>query len=149
MGKWPILYDDRYSADTRVASTITTRPQISELPANNETIGKSCSESEDESDWETDATTDEWYDDMDDSSIQDKIRTGAKEASDFQDATMIEFLELLFQLSITLSKQEFLDGNGVSTLLIYFSSIFGFSSDYQHFLLAWQFCLSLSGLIYI
>jgi hypothetical protein len=50
---------------------------------------------------------------------------------------------------MTLSKQEFLDGDAGSTLLVYFSGVLGFSSDHQHFMLARQFCPSLSGLIYV
>ncbi|KAJ0132765.1 Pogo transposable element with ZNF domain protein [Fusarium oxysporum f. sp. albedinis] len=46
----------------------------------------------------------------------------------------IEFLELLYQVSI---------------LLVFFSGILGFSEDCKQFLLARQFCPHLSGLIYI
>ncbi|KFA78363.1 hypothetical protein S40288_09973, partial [Stachybotrys chartarum IBT 40288] len=65
-----------------------------------------------------------------------------------QGAAEMEFLELLFKLSISVSTQPFLDGQPGSTLLVYFSGIFGFSSDCRQFKLARQYCPSLSGLIY-
>lgn len=65
------------------------------------------------------------------------------------ESALVEFLELLFQLSITLNKQEYADGDPGSTLLVYFSGIFGFSSDCRQFMLARQFCPSLSGIIYV
>jgi hypothetical protein len=60
-----------------------------------------------------------------------------------------EFLEFLFQLSVALSTERFLDGQAGSTLLIYFSGILGFSADCRQFRLARQYCPYLSGLIYI
>jgi hypothetical protein len=59
------------------------------------------------------------------------------------------FLELLFQLCITLSTEKFLGGQPSSTLLIYFSGILGFSADCQRFQLARQYCSKLSAMIYI
>ncbi|KAH7187961.1 hypothetical protein DER44DRAFT_852871 [Fusarium oxysporum] len=44
-----------------------------------------------------------------------------------------QFLELLFQLCVTLSTESYLDGQPSSTLLIYFSGTLGFSSDCQRF----------------
>jgi hypothetical protein len=64
-------------------------------------------------------------------------------------ATFIEFLELLYQLCLTISTERFNEGRPSSTLLVFFSGILGFSQDYKHFLLARQFCPYLSGLIYI
>lgn len=61
----------------------------------------------------------------------------------------IDFLELLFKLSVTICKQEVRGGQPGSTVLLYFSGIFGFSSDCQQFKLARDFCPSLSGLIYV
>ncbi|EXK26248.1 hypothetical protein FOMG_17150 [Fusarium oxysporum f. sp. melonis 26406] len=60
-----------------------------------------------------------------------------------------QFLELLFQLCVTLSTESYLDGQPSSTLLIYFSGILGFSSDCQRFQLARQYCSKLSAMIYI
>ncbi|KAH7199034.1 uncharacterized protein B0J16DRAFT_360609 [Fusarium flagelliforme] len=59
------------------------------------------------------------------------------------------FLQLLFQLCITLSTEGFLGGQPSSTLLIYFSGILGFSADGQRFQLARQYCSKLSAMIYI
>jgi hypothetical protein len=59
------------------------------------------------------------------------------------------FLELLFQLCITLSTEDFLGGQPSSTLLIYFSGILGFSADGQRFQLARQYCLKLLAVIYV
>ncbi|SCO92533.1 uncharacterized protein FRV6_16661 [Fusarium oxysporum] len=64
-------------------------------------------------------------------------------------ATFIEFLELLYQLCLTISTKRFNEGRPSSTLLVFFSGILGFSQDCKHFLLARQFCPYLSGLIYI
>ncbi|KAJ3454446.1 hypothetical protein MRS44_018340 [Fusarium solani] len=60
-----------------------------------------------------------------------------------------EFLELLFQVSIALSTERFLDGDPGSTLLVYFSGVLGFSTDCRQFRLARQYCPYLSGLIYV
>ncbi|KAH7463312.1 hypothetical protein FOMA001_g18009 [Fusarium oxysporum f. sp. matthiolae] len=64
-------------------------------------------------------------------------------------AMFIEFLELLYQLCLTISTEHFSKGRPSSTLLVFFSGIFGFSKDCSQFLLARQFCPYLSGLIYI
>ncbi|EXK76874.1 hypothetical protein FOQG_18395 [Fusarium oxysporum f. sp. raphani 54005] len=64
-------------------------------------------------------------------------------------AMFIEFLELLYQLCLTISTERFNEGRPSSTLLGFFSGILGFSQDCKHFLLARQFCPYLSGLIYI
>jgi hypothetical protein len=64
-------------------------------------------------------------------------------------AAIDELLELVFQLSIMFSIQEFVDGHPHSSLLVYFSGILGFSVDGRSFLLAKQYTLTLSGLIYI
>lgn len=61
----------------------------------------------------------------------------------------LDFLELLFELSVAICKQEVRGGQPGSTVLLYFSGIFGFSSDCQQFKLARDFCPSLSGLIYV
>ena len=60
-----------------------------------------------------------------------------------------EFLELLFKLSLSLSMEDFKDGQPGSALLIYFSGILGFSSDCQRFQLAREYCPSLSGLLWV
>ncbi|KAJ0143399.1 Linoleate 10R-lipoxygenase [Fusarium oxysporum f. sp. albedinis] len=40
-----------------------------------------------------------------------------------------EFLELLFELSLSITMENFVDGQPGSALLVYFSGILGFSSD--------------------
>ncbi|EGU83900.1 hypothetical protein FOXB_05586, partial [Fusarium oxysporum f. sp. conglutinans Fo5176] len=64
-------------------------------------------------------------------------------------AMFIEFLELLYQLCLTISTEHFSEGRPSSTLLVFFSGILGFSKDCSQFLLARQSCPYLSGLIYI
>ena len=55
-------------------------------------------------------------------------------------ATFDEFLELLFQVCLTICTETFIDGRPDSTLLVYFSGILGFSGDCRQFLLAKQYC---------
>ncbi|KAF5704058.1 hypothetical protein FMUND_12724 [Fusarium mundagurra] len=44
-----------------------------------------------------------------------------------------EFLELLFELNLSLSIEAFVDGQPGSSLLVYFSGVLGFSSDRRRF----------------
>jgi hypothetical protein len=60
-----------------------------------------------------------------------------------------EFLELLFELSLSLTTESFVDGQPGSALLVYFSGILGFSSDCRRFQLAREYCPNLSGLIWV
>jgi hypothetical protein len=60
-----------------------------------------------------------------------------------------QFLELLFQLCVTLGTESYLDGQPSSILLIYFSGFLGFSSDCQRFQFARKYCSKLSAKIYI
>ncbi|EXK23421.1 hypothetical protein FOMG_19799 [Fusarium oxysporum f. sp. melonis 26406] len=64
-------------------------------------------------------------------------------------AMFMEFLELLYQLCLTINTERFNEGRPSSTLLVFLSGILGFSQDCKHFLLARQFCPYLSGQIYI
>ncbi len=64
-------------------------------------------------------------------------------------AALDELLELIFQLSITFSTEEFVDGQPSSSLLVYFSGILGFSADARSFLLAKRYTPYLSGFIYV
>ena len=98
------------------------------------------SESGDGGDWESDGIEDELHADTEDEGTHgDTKHVALGDTSTSQDSTRTEFLEQLFQLSILLGKQEFLHGDPGSTLLIYLSGIFGFSSDCQNFMLARQF----------
>lgn len=104
----------------------------------------------DETDWSLDAVDEEQYKETEDEHLEHEGGAYAMmNTTSSDDSIRVEFLELLFQLDRTLSKQEFLDGDAGSTLLVYFSGILGFSSDFQYFMLARQFCPSLSGLIYV
>ncbi|QGA19815.1 hypothetical protein EYB26_007510 [Talaromyces marneffei] len=58
-------------------------------------------------------------------------------------------LEKLFQLNIIFLTDEFTDGQPLSSLLVYFSRILGFSPDAQSFQPAKSFTPHLSALIYI
>jgi hypothetical protein len=60
-----------------------------------------------------------------------------------------QLLELLFQLSITFSTEQFTNGESSSSVLVFFSGILGFSSDAENFLPAKSYTLYLSGLIYV
>ncbi|RYC80046.1 hypothetical protein BFJ63_vAg17066 [Fusarium oxysporum f. sp. narcissi] len=60
-----------------------------------------------------------------------------------------ELLELLFELSLSLIMENFVDGQPGSALLVYFSGILGFSSDCRRFQLAREYCPNLSGLIWV
>ncbi|KAH7196257.1 hypothetical protein BKA60DRAFT_434277, partial [Fusarium oxysporum] len=54
-------------------------------------------------------------------------------------AMFMDFLELLYQLCLTISTERFNEGRPSSTLLVFLSGILGFSQDCKHFLLARQF----------
>jgi hypothetical protein len=60
-----------------------------------------------------------------------------------------QLLELLFQLSVTFSTEQFLDGEPSSSILVFFSGILGFSSDTKNFLPTKNYTPYLSGLIYV
>jgi hypothetical protein len=60
-----------------------------------------------------------------------------------------QLLELLFQLSVTFSTEQFMDGEPSSSMLVFFSGILGFTSDAENFLPAKSYTPYLSGLIYI
>jgi hypothetical protein len=62
---------------------------------------------------------------------------------------MDELRELLFQLSISFSTASFWQGQPISSLIVYFSGILGFSTDAQNFLSARKFTPYLFALIYV
>ncbi|KAH7110668.1 hypothetical protein EDB81DRAFT_849108 [Dactylonectria macrodidyma] len=95
-------------------------------------------------DWMSDLTS---QDTTDDSQLHESL---GHEARNGPVAVSIdEFLELLFQLSFALSTEAFINGQPSTALLVYFSGILGFSSDCRRFQLAREYCLCLSGLIWI
>lgn len=161
-GKWPTSTDDRYNPDMQPELTGRIGAELAEhgFGELESEVGESDYDSDVESEWdyEDDAETDpsddtdeeEWLCEIEcGKSTSDQIHDAEDAGRLLDDSTRTEFLELLFQLSVTLSKQKFIDGEPGSTLLVYFSGIFGFSSDYRHFSLARQFCPSLSGIIYV
>lgn len=96
----------------------------SALEAREDEFEEGPSES-DESDWASDAVDEEEYEETDDKGLEHEGGAHTKmDMTSSDDFIRVEFLELLFQLSMTLSKQEFLDGDAGSTLLIYFSGCY-------------------------
>lgn len=59
-----------------------------------------------------------------------------------------EFLELLFELSLSLVTENFMDGQSGSILLIYFSVTLGFSPDCRQFQPAREYCFTHSPIIF-
>jgi hypothetical protein len=72
-----------------------------------------------------------------------------EDQSDSAGAAVDELLELVFQLSITFSTEEFVDSQPSSSLLVYFSGILGFSPDSRSLLPAKKYTPHLSAIIYI
>jgi hypothetical protein len=93
----------------------------------------------------------EQEDDDGDGSVGHGSEDEHQEEDRFDDAGSIvdELLELVFQLSITFSTEEFVDSQPSSSLLVYFSGILGFSPDARSFLPARKYTPHLSALIYI
>jgi Orsellinic acid/F9775 biosynthesis cluster protein D len=74
---------------------------------------------------------------------------GGKDRLSNAGSAVDELLELVFQLSVTFSTEEFIDSQPSSSLLVYFSGILGLSSDARSFLPARKYTPHLSALIYI
>jgi hypothetical protein len=85
-----------------------------------------------------------YVDDNGDCEVHPSIRK-----SDGADGVFNEFLELLFQICLTICTETIKDGRPDSTLLVYVSGILEFSANCRDFLLAKQYCPYLSGLVYI
>lgn len=140
-GQWPAIMDERYQAGTQPSSTSWLDLSTREAAYASEEGFDECSDESDESNSASDADDHEPY-----GLDSDEEAYAEENATSFQHSARIE---LLFKLSITLCKQEYTDGDAGSTLLVYFSGIFGFTSDYQRFMPARLYCPSLSGLIYV
>ncbi|OAQ58446.1 hypothetical protein VFPPC_11576 [Pochonia chlamydosporia 170] len=170
-GQWPPVEDHRYANTDEVSSNFSIGLQELEVRARPETLyctdatdGSSCpSQSSDFDDSESDMNSFSTISD-EDSGLENYARTntanrdrtvdppnGVKNDQDKDRLEMasIDFLERLFELSVAVCKQEVRGGPPGSTVLLYFSGIFGFSSDCQQFKLGRDFCPSLSGLIYV
>jgi hypothetical protein len=76
-------------------------------------------------------------------------KSEAEYQADNSGSAVDELLELVFQLSITFSTEEFVDSQPSSSLLVYFSGILGFSPDARSFLPAKRYTPHLSALVYI
>jgi hypothetical protein len=74
---------------------------------------------------------------------------GGKDRLNDTGSAVDELLELVFQLSVTFSTEEFIDSQPSSNLLVYFSGILGLSPDARSFLPARKYTPHLSALIYI
>jgi hypothetical protein len=99
---------------------------------------------------ETEACGEPDEDSADDRSVgQRSTDENSENRSNHTNSTIDELLELVFQLSITFSTEEFTDSQLSSSLLVYFSGILGLSSDARSFLPARKYTPHLSALIYI
>ncbi|OAA55766.1 hypothetical protein LEL_10980 [Akanthomyces lecanii RCEF 1005] len=135
-GIWPVLADDRYNPEMQCFTAAdcdtemeecdlgVTEAYESDYDSNGDTdwgsedIAAADSSGTDEEDWLCEVETDNGSGECEYGPNQDRKPLDRKP---LDRSTQVEFLELLFQLSITLSKQEFTDGNAASTLLVYFS----------------------------
>ncbi|RFN54792.1 hypothetical protein FIE12Z_930 [Fusarium flagelliforme] len=104
---------------------------------------------EDDEDRESDYDDSEHYNGFDEYAAGTHQDTSSGIPGDPAASAFDQFLELLFQLCVTLNTESYLNGQPSSTLLIYFSGILGLSSDCQRFQLARQYCSKLSAMIYI
>jgi TATA-binding protein-associated factor Taf7 len=102
-------------------------------------------EGEEIADDDDESSADEEDNQGDEDEYQEEDEPETREGS----ATMNWLLELVFQLSVTFSTEEFMDSQPSSSLLVYFSRVLGFSPDSRNFSPAKRFALCLSGLIYI
>ncbi|KAL7917309.1 hypothetical protein ACQKWADRAFT_325926 [Trichoderma austrokoningii] len=142
-GQWPPVGDDRYASTDEVSGICSNELQEPEI--------------RDEGNSNTAQRLDKTLhhrDGLDEGSCSgessDSIHYDCQHTiSQPNEMASIDFLELLFELSVATCKQEVQGGRPGSTVLLYFSGIFGFSSDCQQFKLARDFCPSLSGLIYV
>ncbi|KAF5975168.1 hypothetical protein FBULB1_7524 [Fusarium bulbicola] len=102
---------------------------------------------------EREDSLDDWAYDMDSRNVPDVSSFCRDAGHRFMDRMAVEnakeFLELLFELSLSITMESFADGQPGSALLVYFSGILGFSSDCRRFQLAREYCPVLSGLIWV
>jgi hypothetical protein len=81
---------------------------------------------------------------------QEEFRgTSREDISESLASPASRLLKLLFELSMTFSMAQFVNAQPSSSLLVYFSSVLGFSSDGQNFLSVTKYAPCLSGLIYV
>jgi hypothetical protein len=135
-----------------------------ELETSNASQVYDCEDDEDDEydDYEEDEDTDLGFDHNNTNcgnsdSMCDEVETDDSRSTDQHSrswngpntAIFTEFLELLYQLCLTICTESFNEGQPSSSLLVFFSGILGFSDDCRQFLLARQYCPHLSGLIYI
>lgn len=158
-GEWPKVADERYKL-THSDENWAGDSLESEFTENISTGHAGDSQNEMDT-TEFEEPEEEFSDELEeglDDDLEDNVETGSLgemfsddksvDKSSNQEAAELEFLELLFKLSLTLSTQPYLDGHPGSTLLSYFTGIFGFSPDCRRFKLARQYCPALSGPIY-
>ncbi|KID83230.1 recQ helicase-like protein [Metarhizium guizhouense ARSEF 977] len=144
---------------------------IQDAPSVKDGESNSCSGSDDmdETEYETEDETADGTEDGSDTTSEDEYKGNDRSTEEHykdnssnrggpwkNNDTMLalhpattELVELVFQLSISISTERYGNGHPISTLLIYFSGILGFSPDAKRFLLAKEYTPVLSGLIYI
>jgi hypothetical protein len=104
-------------------------------------------------DSEREDNLDDWMSDMDSRDAPDASSScrdsGHGSVNGITVESTEEFLKLLFDVSLSLTMESFVDGQPDSALLVYFSGILDFSSDCRRFQLAREYCPNLSGLIWV
>lgn len=98
---------------------------------------------------EEDGGAGEEWEEKEDEDEAEAEKEGGENEGVAGDSPAGELLELIFQLSITFSTQQFIDAQLSFSLLVYFSEVLGFSADSQNFLAAKRYTLCLLGLIYV
>ncbi|KAJ9413909.1 hypothetical protein QL093DRAFT_2594845 [Fusarium oxysporum] len=159
-GLWPNLGNSLYVEETSMAlnegRSSSAENEYEERTGNNYEDDLDPEEKDDDGDGDWDSEDDEL--DHDDSAYgSDQAEFSGdtypelciQADGDLDIAAFDNFLELLYELCLTLCTETFISGQPGSTVLVYFSGILGFSKDCQHFLLARQYCPQLSGLIYM
>ncbi|ENH74246.1 hypothetical protein FOC1_g10001889 [Fusarium oxysporum f. sp. cubense race 1] len=143
-GTWPVMEGQGNAEDaTEDGETDDENVEAWELDDDED------DEDEDDEDDESDHDDSGHYNGFDEHAAGTYQDTSSGISGDSAASAFGQFLELLFQLCVTLSTESYLDGQPSSTLLMYFRGILGFSSDCQRFQLARQYCSKLSAMMYI
>ena len=156
-GKWPKSVDKRYETNDFVENW---EYDGSELQATDEVMRGDDSQNEpsptsmEDMEEEFEEGLEDELEDIPDDNLEEDLENEPyaevslndrnPEKNSCQEAAELEFLELLFKLSLTLSTQQYLDGHPGSTMLVYFTGIFGFSADCRRFKLARQYSPALA-----
>ncbi|OAQ71908.1 hypothetical protein VFPPC_12026 [Pochonia chlamydosporia 170] len=160
-GKWPKLVNKRYETDDFVGHWESDDSELAAMDevmsgddSQNEPSPTSMEDMEEEFEEGLEDELNDFHDNNSEEDLENEseaevyLNDRHPEKNSCQEAAELEVLELLFKLSLTLSTQQYLDGHPGSTLLVYFTGIFGFSADCRRFKLARQFSPALAGPIY-